>query len=165
MRFVFKILFKKNLAGWNLLFVKEMARLFRDLRHAGIICIQERHLVTSGYKNALSKKFRFFWAYFESHSIGFNYLVICSYSGTCLFYLRGCGSRVCALDVTIKEKVFRFIAVSLPDIGRKGFSFYRPIDSFLIMSRWVVLAGDCNTITDPNWDTEATGMSLTRLQM
>ena len=77
----------------------------------------------------------------------------------CALVLSDLVGRLCVLDVTIKDKAFWLIEVYGPNAISKLPAFFRRIDPYVIPSKRVILAGDWNTVLDPNLDrgTSSTG--------
>ena len=104
-----------------------------------------------------------FSAYFDGRFRGVIWLVSIRLVATCALVLSDPASRLCVLDVTIKDKAFRLIGVYGPNAISEFPAFFRRIEPYVIPSKGVILVGDWNAVFDPNLDRGASSTSSNTL--
>lgn len=71
-----------------------LVRVLQSLR-VNIICLQETHLIASGYKDILSKWFHLYSTYLDSHSRVVSWLVSRSLTASCALVFAALEGRLC----------------------------------------------------------------------
>lgn len=108
-----------------------------------IYCIQETRFNASDSEGVLSYRFCLFSAYFDSRSRVIYWLISHSL---------GPASRLCVLDVTIKDNAFLLRGIPAPKDHAEREPFFWRIDRFVIPSKRVVLLRDWSAVLDPDLD-------------
>ena len=126
--------------------------LYHQCHSIDICCLQETHFDSKFHEGILSMDYLSFSAYFDGRSRGVTWLISRCLDSTCALVLSDPVSRLCVLDVTIKDKAFQLIGVYGPNATSELPAFFRCIEPYVVPSKRVILVGDWNAILDPNLD-------------
>ena len=139
--------------------------LFLYFQHRGIdiCCLQETRFDSNFHESILSRDYLSFSAYFDGRSRGVTWLMSRRLDATCALVLSDLTGRLCVLDITIKDKVFRLIGVYGPNVPVSSLPCFQRIEPYVVPSKQVILVGDWNAVLDPNLDREAISVGTNTL--
>ena len=110
--------------------------------------IQQTQFDSNFSEGILSKVYKPFSTYFDSHAKGVFWLIHKTLLAISSLIFADLAGTFCMLYVTRKNKAFCFIAVYGPNPTNKLIDFFQHIEPF-VMSLWLVIfAGDWNAILD-----------------